>query len=158
MPLDDPSRKRQRQAHAPTLFVERRRLAVVCRLHARILGDDENGGGAAGAHLDAAFGDYRAGTGPFPQDRPENRAECGPEPRCVARHVRPVLLAANLQPYVAIASLAHLLGHFSDERKGVEGLAVQRDEAGVEDRKSTRLNSSHTVISYAVFCLKKKIK
>src|SRR5436190_6608669 len=27
---------------------------------------------------------------------------------------------------------------------------------GGEDRKSTRLNSSHTVISYAVFCLKKK--
>src|SRR5438034_5815714 len=26
------------------------------------------------------------------------------------------------------------------------------------DRKSTRLNSSHTVISYAVFCLKKKNK
>src|SRR2546426_5441047 len=29
---------------------------------------------------------------------------------------------------------------------------------GVEDRKSTRLNSSHLVISYAVFCLKKKTK
>src|SRR5437588_9171739 len=29
--------------------------------------------------------------------------------------------------------------------------------ATVLDRKSTRLNSSHTVISYAVFCLKKKI-
>src|SRR5437588_1678263 len=28
----------------------------------------------------------------------------------------------------------------------------------IEDRKSTRLNSSHTVISYAVFCLKKKKK
>src|SRR5437588_982928 len=27
----------------------------------------------------------------------------------------------------------------------------------VPDRKSTRLNSSHTVISYAVFCLKKKL-
>src|SRR6266850_4294651 len=27
-----------------------------------------------------------------------------------------------------------------------------------EDRKSTRLNSSHLVISYAVFCLKKKIE
>src|SRR5437588_2037434 len=27
---------------------------------------------------------------------------------------------------------------------------------GARDRKSTRLNSSHTVISYAVFCLKKK--
>src|SRR5438034_6437188 len=26
------------------------------------------------------------------------------------------------------------------------------------DRKSTRLNSSHTVISYAVFCLKKKMR
>src|SRR5436190_5647365 len=32
----------------------------------------------------------------------------------------------------------------------IERLAVR------EDRKSTRLNSSHTVISYAVFCLKKK--
>src|SRR5256885_4375313 len=29
---------------------------------------------------------------------------------------------------------------------------------GEEDRKSTRLNSSHLVISYAVFCLKKKKK
>src|SRR2546426_7957416 len=28
--------------------------------------------------------------------------------------------------------------------------------AGPRDRKSTRLNSSHLVISYAVFCLKKK--
>src|SRR5258708_21640240 len=27
---------------------------------------------------------------------------------------------------------------------------------GLEDRKSTRLNSSHQIISYAVFCLKKK--
>src|SRR5260221_6610268 len=30
------------------------------------------------------------------------------------------------------------------------------DENIARDRKSTRLNSSHTVISYAVFCLKKK--
>src|SRR5688572_31331861 len=30
--------------------------------------------------------------------------------------------------------------------------------AGGEDRKSTRLNSSHSQISYAVFCLKKKTK
>src|SRR5438034_8657351 len=29
-------------------------------------------------------------------------------------------------------------------------------EFNCRDRKSTRLNSSHTVISYAVFCLKKK--
>src|SRR3989449_4595419 len=34
---------------------------------------------------------------------------------------------------------------------------AQADEAGREiDRKSTRLNSSHGYISYAVFCLKKK--
>src|SRR5260221_2171705 len=31
------------------------------------------------------------------------------------------------------------------------------ERAARRDRKSTRLNSSHTVISYAVFCLKKKI-
>src|SRR6202035_4251842 len=33
--------------------------------------------------------------------------------------------------------------------------AAQRPHSG-RDRKSTRLNSSHLVISYAVFCLKKK--
>src|SRR5438034_5837730 len=37
-------------------------------------------------------------------------------------------------------------------RDGEVGKALARD------RKSTRLNSSHTVISYAVFCLKKKKK
>src|SRR5438552_13911197 len=30
------------------------------------------------------------------------------------------------------------------------------EETFAEDRKSTRLNSSHQIISYAVFCLKKK--
>src|SRR5438034_4771953 len=41
------------------------------------------------------------------------------------------------------------------------GSQAARDRPGKEeklDRKSTRLNSSHTVISYAVFCLKKKKK
>src|SRR5256885_6754121 len=33
---------------------------------------------------------------------------------------------------------------------------LYRRRAGNPDRKSTRLNSSHLVISYAVFCLKKK--
>src|SRR5256886_8340529 len=33
-----------------------------------------------------------------------------------------------------------------------------RDPAWAADRKSTRLNSSHSQISYAVFCLKKKTK
>src|SRR5258708_30329896 len=38
-------------------------------------------------------------------------------------------------------------------RAGHQGVAP--DPTG-EDRKSTRLNSSHQIISYAVFCLKKK--
>src|SRR5438874_7241771 len=40
----------------------------------------------------------------------------------------------------------------------VEVEAAQIDAAEVVDRKSTRLNSSHVEISYAVFCLKKKKK
>src|SRR5690625_6036874 len=35
-------------------------------------------------------------------------------------------------------------------------LRVRRDGGWPGDRKSTRLNSSHVAISYAVFCLKKK--
>src|SRR3712207_8220909 len=38
------------------------------------------------------------------------------------------------------------------QRSALEVLAAH----GVQDRKSTRLNSSHANISYAVFCLKKK--
>src|SRR5947208_4135840 len=34
---------------------------------------------------------------------------------------------------------------------------IHRPDTG-SDRKSTRLNSSHQIISYAVFCLKKKMK
>src|SRR5260221_5359426 len=36
------------------------------------------------------------------------------------------------------------------------GVAYVSETVWNRDRKSTRLNSSHTVISYAVFCLKKK--
>src|SRR5256885_8844458 len=37
-----------------------------------------------------------------------------------------------------------------------DGERPGRERGPLEDRKSTRLNSSHLVISYAVFCLKKK--
>src|SRR3712207_8457612 len=40
--------------------------------------------------------------------------------------------------------------------EGLEGLAVKPQPEHLQDRKSTRLNSSHANISYAVFCLKKK--
>src|SRR5690554_7272374 len=41
-------------------------------------------------------------------------------------------------------------------RRAVHQSLVHPDAAGWRDRKSTRLNSSHVRISYAVFCLKKK--
>src|SRR5256885_7070371 len=52
-----------------------------------------------------------------------------------------------------------------DPEPGYEGLIAHSAAApdgyfldwAIRDRKSTRLNSSHLVISYAVFCLKKKI-
>src|SRR5437899_4386698 len=39
----------------------------------------------------------------------------------------------------------------------ISGIARQLQKSFLLDRKSTRLNSSHLGISYAVFCLKKKI-
>src|SRR5438034_6170003 len=54
--------------------------------------------------------------------------ECGDHPIPIAEAVRVRIILGRIQPVVGIAG----------------------------DRKSTRLNSSHTVISYAVFCLKKK--
>src|SRR3712207_8620808 len=38
----------------------------------------------------------------------------------------------------------------------VDAIAIRFVHGGSQDRKSTRLNSSHANISYAVFCLKKK--
>src|SRR5256885_9625013 len=40
--------------------------------------------------------------------------------------------------------------------RAMAGLTSRPADPRPEDRKSTRLNSSHLVISYAVFCLKKK--
>src|SRR2546430_8733258 len=53
-------------------------------------------------------------------------------------------------------------GEIEVNRDGSWCQSVRRDRDGTltkcQDRKSTRLNSSHSQISYAVFCLKKKIK
>src|SRR5256884_4500125 len=56
-------------------------------------------------------------------------------------------LFRSLSYYAAFASLARYLH---------ETLAFPTERAADLDRKSTRLNSSHGYISYAVFCLKKK--
>src|SRR3712207_7472843 len=54
----------------------------------------------------------------------------------------------------------HAARHEERERVGAPAARVAVDRAEVQvllqDRKSTRLNSSHANISYAVFCLKKK--
>src|SRR5438034_6554908 len=50
-------------------------------------------------------------------------------------------------PILGAALVIKTGGNFADGESALDVL---------EDRKSTRLNSSHTVISYAVFCLKKK--
>src|SRR5438132_4839846 len=59
------------------------------------------------------------------------------------------------------ASAARTLGCSASRRSSHWTWSVPRSARSApsaRDRKSTRLNSSHTVISYAVFCLKKKKK
>src|SRR5947209_17071998 len=56
----------------------------------------------------------------------------------------------------AVGSRTGKLLHGRDEQRP---RTIVDDDGGLEiDRKSTRLNSSHANISYAVFCLKKKKK
>src|SRR3712207_6940385 len=59
-----------------------------------------------------------------------------------------------LGPHLALAVGGHRAEGAVLGDRCVPGCSVER--AGGGDRKSTRLNSSHANISYAVFCLKKK--
>src|SRR2546426_11909931 len=57
------------------------------------------------------------------------------------------------------ARLRHRLGRdVGAQQRPLRAVRLELELAGIADRKSTRLNSSHLVISYAVFCLKKKSK
>src|SRR5260221_9951902 len=64
---------------------------------------------------------------------------------------------AGLDPGHALADRPLVVSHDEDRHRHDQS-AIRQGVARVEDRKSTRLNSSHTVSSYAVFCLKKKNK
>src|SRR5688572_31348488 len=59
-----------------------------------------------------------------------------------------------------VADLHHFAGMLNAPPAHVGDMqqAVDTAEIDERDRKSTRLNSSHSQISYAVFCLKKKIR
>src|SRR3712207_8437135 len=73
---------------------------------------------------------------------------------------RSELLAGEEPPmwYLTIGgtALTKLPAQPADTEASVRGRILAWLEANPEDRKSTRLNSSHANISYAVFCLKKK--
>src|SRR5947207_6622772 len=64
--------------------------------------------------------------------------------------------AVNADGLVANASLRQVDLWRPEDGADWRVLAGGAHEDTALDRKSTRLNSSHTVISYAVFCLKKK--
>src|SRR3712207_7598113 len=61
-----------------------------------------------------------------------------------------VFLVENPEGLIAAATV--------DDIGGLRIVAREQLESALADRKSTRLNSSHANISYAVFCLKKKKK
>src|SRR5690242_20990384 len=83
---------------------------------------------------------------------------------------------STLFPYTTLVPIYVALGDHGIEDGGIVGVAMvgvaalvpqamdalavgrarARDRIHRQDRKSTRLNSSHMSISYAVFCLKKK--
>src|SRR3712207_7833854 len=58
----------------------------------------------------------------------------------------------------AVPEVGDPCGRVDSEPDEVRRLVGRRRDDALEDRKSTRLNSSHANISYAVFCLKKKTK
>src|SRR5438874_5266845 len=71
--------------------------------------------------------------------------------------------SSTLFPYTTLFRSGHLFGILNEEARPGDTVIVAAGtppgdalEHGVPDRKSTRLNSSHVEISYAVFCLKKK--
>src|SRR5438552_17911065 len=69
---------------------------------------------------------------------------------------------STLFPYTTLFRSRDGKAYRQEFARGVPTTDMQEigtsDESGTTDRKSTRLNSSHQIISYAVFCLKKKKK
>src|SRR5260221_10904799 len=68
--------------------------------------------------------------------------------------------SASMKPLFTIHAGEFLVASYIEQQFKDYLVWLPSRDSGVDllvtDRKSTRLNSSHTVISYAVFCLKKK--
>src|SRR3712207_8091055 len=88
----------------------------------------------------------------FPSPPPIRSEHHGPARPCAQDDVRiaPADIDVSRRERDRLGHLAH------GERADLVEAARQRPREG--DRKSTRLNSSHANISYAVFCLQKKKK
>src|SRR5258708_19078013 len=80
----------------------------------------------------------------FPYTTLFRSGEVHPE-QCLRAYVRTVRVTVRVGPRVGPVFTGHWTAGRLQTPKG-------------QDRKSTRLNSSHQIISYAVFCLKKKKK
>src|SRR5207253_8575002 len=81
--------------------------------------------------------------------RSARRRERAPRIHVVARHRQrkhPAVHPRTQRRPIAPVPFGNVIGR----------AAARRRESTPRDRKSTRLNSSHVAISYAVFCLKKK--
>src|SRR5699024_11387461 len=83
---------------------------------------------------------------------------------CPYRHV-PDYTDLNLKETAEFAQLTQIgmevlreVSHAAGVKLGMNQGKVGGAGIAAQDRKSTRLNSSHVSISYAVFCLKKKKK
>src|SRR5258708_26665911 len=80
-------------------------------------------------------------------------------PRILSK--RPLLLSLLIASLLSCRSHVHAAVDVDLLPGDVIALCAEEDHGAGDvlrlDRKSTRLNSSHQIISYAVFCLKKKI-
>src|SRR5690625_6941482 len=72
----------------------------------------------------------------------------------IVRAVRAVLFPETSPGFCDITTRWEVDGRQLEARR--QGDRVYWYDSGTPDRKSTRLNSSHVAISYAVFCLQKK--
>src|SRR6266496_6115309 len=97
--------------------------------------------------------EYRRGSEDQREDSEDSR-----EPSCHGAH-RLVQDSLDRLSRIRADELFELADHLAPDSLPPEERAGDRaDDDQDRDRKSTRLNSSHVEISYAVFCLKKKKK